>query len=108
LAVRSVIQLGVYILTVSASNVLLIDQLNPNYSSMRLDTVVFFSASSWIEFYLVFDTQLLGFSISKFGCGRSIWILNSSILVNRLSLLKYIFELHFRIFLFRCLYRLME
>jgi len=66
------------VLSVSASNVLLIDQLNRNYSSMRLDTVsdlvqvVFFSASSCIEFYLVFDTQFLGFSISKFGCGRII------------------------------------
>jgi hypothetical protein len=91
LGVCSVIQLDVYILivlSISASDVLLIDQLNPNDSSVRLDTVsafgknrIFFSASSCIEFYLVFDTQFLGFSISKFGCGRSIWNLNSSIRV---------------------------
>ena len=91
LGVCSVIQLDVFILVVlfiSASNVLLIDQLNFNYSSMRLDTVsafgtsrIFFPASSCIEFYLVFDSQFLGFSISEFGCGRSIWNLNSSIRV---------------------------
>lgn len=77
----SVIQLDVYILiilSISASNVLLTDQLNPNYSSMRLDNVHafrtgrIFSASSCIEFYLVFDTQFLGFSTSKFVCGRRI------------------------------------
>jgi len=49
------------VLSISASNVLLIDQLNPNYVHF-VQVVIFFSASSCIEFYLVFDKQFLGFS----------------------------------------------
>lgn len=110
----SIIQLPVYIILVLfhfSINVLLIAELYPNYSSVHLDIVSTFGTSSFMckNFILCLIHNIWVLVLVNLVAGEIFGTIIRAHLGNRPllihSLLKYIFELHFRIFLFILLYR---